>query len=229
MDLYSTCRGFARAALVFGCLTGGGEMAAALTVTDGQGDFIGTFTGAQTGDIDILSASLDLSGNNLIFSATLKDAVANPLNTYVLGINRGLSTRNFSAVGLGGVTFDSVLTVTGGGVQGGTDFVTSTPISDSFQISGANITATIPLSLLPLVPGGFTSPNQFLWNFWTRGSLNGAAVAGNPGLADFAPDNSDARVSPVPGALPLFVSGGGLLSFLGWRRKRKSAAAPAAA
>jgi hypothetical protein len=30
--------------------------------------------------------------------------------------------------------------------------------------------------------------------------------------------------TPLPGALPLFASGGGLLGFLGWRRKRKLAA-----
>src|SRR5262249_44059233 len=145
----------------------------------------------------------------------------NAANTYVLGINRGLSTGNFSAVGLAGVTFDSVLTVTGAGVLGGRDLVTNAAISAPFQISGSNITAIIPLSLLPAV-GGFTSADQFLWNFWTRGSLNGVAVAGNAGLADFAPNNSDAIVTPVPAALPLFASGGALLGLLGWRRKRKS-------
>ena len=31
--------------------------------------------------------------------------------------------------------------------------------------------------------------------------------------------------TPIPGALPLFASGGGLLGFLSWRRKRKTARA----
>src|SRR5215831_3757947 len=223
MNIYDTSGGFARTAMVFGCLVGLNGMAGATTVNDGPGGFIGSFTGTQTGDIDILSASLTRSGSNLLFSATMNGTIGNAADTYVLGINRGLSTRNFSAVGLGGVTFDSVLTVTGAGVQGGTDFVTNTPISDSFQISGATITATIPLSLLPLVSGGFTSADQFLWNFWTRGSLQGVAVAGNAGLADFAPDNSDAGITPVPAALPLFAGGGGILGFLSWRRTRKPA------
>jgi hypothetical protein len=217
------CGRFARTALVFGCLAGLSEMARAATVIDGPGGFIPSFTGTQSPDIDILSASLDLSGTNLIFSATLNGTIGTAANTYVLGINRGLSTRNFSAVGLPGVTFDSVLTVTGAGVLGGTDFVTNTGISAPFQISGSDITAVIPLSILPAV-GSFASADQFLWNFWTRGSLGGIAVAGNPGLADFAPNNSDASVTPLPAALPLFASGGGLLGFLTWRKKRKSAA-----
>ena len=223
MNVDRTWRGWARTTLVLGCLTCGGGLARAATVIDGPGGFIPSFTGTQSPDIDILSASLDLSGTNLLFSATLNGAIGNAADTYVLGINRGLSTRNFSAVGLPGVTFDSVLTVTGAGVLGGTDFVTTTGISAPFQINGSNITAVIPLSILPIV-GSFASADQFLWNFWTRGSLNGVAVAGNPGLADFAPDNSDASVTPLPAALPLFASGGGLLGFLGWRRKKKARA-----
>ena len=224
MNVIRVWRDLAWTALVFGCLTCGSEFAGAATVNDGPGGFIPTFTGTQSPDIDILSASLDLSGTNLLFSATLNGTIGNGADTYVLGINRGLSTRNFSAVGLAGVTFDSVLTVTGAGVLGGTDFVTATGISAPFQINGSNITAVIPLSILPIV-GSFASADQFLWNFWTRGSLNGVAVGGNAGLADFAPNNSDASVTPLPAALPLFASGGGLLGFLGWRRKRKQAAA----
>jgi hypothetical protein len=215
-------RCWARTTLVLGCLTCGSGLAGAATVIDGPGGFIPSFTGTQSPDIDILSASLDLSGTNLLFSATLNGTIGNAADTYVLGINRGLSTRNFSAVGLPGVTFDSVLTVTGAGVLGGTDFVTATGISAPFQISGSSITAVIPLSILPIV-GSFTTADQFLWNFWTRGSLNGVAVAGNSGLADFAPNSSDASVTPLPSALPLFASGGGLLGYLGWRRKRKQA------
>ena len=160
----------------------------------------------------------------MIFSATLNGTIGNGANTYVLGIDRGAGTAPFAVVGQTGVVFDAVLTVTGAGVQGGRDTLTNAPISvsaNTFQISGSNITAVIPVSLLP--SEGFTS-DQYLWNFWTRGSLGGIAVAGNPGLADFAPDNSDAGVTPLPAALPLFVGGGGLLGFLSWRKKRKSAA-----
>jgi hypothetical protein len=211
-------------AIFLGVAVGAANVARAVTVNDGPGGFIPTFTGTQSPDIDILTASLSLSGTNLLFSATLNGTIGNAANTYVLGIDRGLSTRNFSLVNLPGVTFDSVLTVTGTGTLGGTDFVTTGAISAPFQISGSNITAVIPLSLLPVV-GNFTSPDQFGWNFWTRGSLLGNPVAGNPGLADFAPNLDDARVvTPLPGALPLFATGLGALGLLGWRRKRKATA-----
>jgi hypothetical protein len=36
---------------------------------------------------------------------------------------------------------------------------------------------------------------------------------------------SDVEATPLPAALPLFASGGGLLGLLSWRRKRKQAAA----
>jgi len=226
MNAYRALRGFAGTALVLGCLTGWSETAGALTVTDPALDFIPTFGGDHNGDVDILSASLSLSGNNLLFSATLNGTIGTAGNTYVLGINRGLSTRNFSAVSssLAGVTFDSTLTVTGAGGLGGTDSVANVGITAPFQISGNNITAVIPLTTLPIVPGGFASADQFLWNFWTRGSRQGVAVAGNAGFADFAPDSSDARlVTPLPAALPLFASGAGVFGYFGWRRKRKAA------
>jgi len=38
-------------------------------------------------------------------------------------------------------------------------------------------------------------------------------------------ENLAAAATPIPGALPLFASGGSLLAFLGWRRKRKAQAA----
>jgi hypothetical protein len=215
----------ARTTLVFGCLTCGSGLAGATTVNDGPGGFIPSFTGTQSPDIDILSASLNLSGTNLLFSATLNGTVGTlATSLYVLGIDRGAGTAPFTVVGLPGVIFDAVLTLTGTGVQGGRDVVSNTAIAvpaGTFQISGSNITAVIPLSLLP--SEGF-SPDQYLWNFWTRDQ----SQVGNAALADFAPDNSDSTVTPLPAALPLFASGSGLLGFLGWRRRRKNAAPTAA-
>ncbi len=82
-----------------------------------------------------------------------------------------LGSSNFGAVGLPGVIFDLVLTLTGTGTAAGRDTITNTPFSvpaGTFQISGSNIAAVIPLSLVPLVAGGFSSADQYLWNFWTR-------------------------------------------------------------
>jgi hypothetical protein len=225
MNAYRAWCGLARTALVFGCLTGLSELAGAATVNDGPGGFnTPFFTGTQSPDIDILSAALNLSGTNLLFSATMNGTIGTlPTSLYVLGIDRGVGSSNFGAVGLPGVIFDLVLTLTGTGTAAGRDTITNTPFSvpaGTFQISGSNITAVIPLSLVPLVAGGFSSADQYLWNFWTRDQ----SQIGNAALADFAPNNSDASVTPLPAALPLFASGGGLLGFLSWRRARKQAA-----
>jgi hypothetical protein len=53
---------------------------------------------------------------------------------------------------------------------------------------------------------------------------DGAFKISGPTLAA----GGDAAATPSPAALPLFASGAGLLSFLGWRKKRKNAAANAA-
>ncbi len=53
------------------------------------------------------------------------------------------------------------------------------------------------------------------------------APSGNSGSIGFTPA-SETSATPLPAALPLFASGGGLLGFLGWRRRRKNAAPVAA-
>ena len=51
----------------------------------------------------------------------------------------------------------------------------------------------------------------------------------NPPRFNFAFSlESDSAATPLPAALPLFVSGAGVLGFFGWRRKRKCGAALAA-
>ena len=110
-----------------------------------SGDFnLPFYMGIQSADIDILSATLNLSGTNFLFSATLNGTIGNAANTYVLGINRGAGTAPFANVGQPGVIFDAVLTITGAGVLGGRDTLTNTPFSvpaGTFQISGSTITA----------------------------------------------------------------------------------------
>jgi hypothetical protein len=53
---------------------------------------------------------------------------------------------------------------------------------------------------------------------------NGSAGGGTADQGSFTIAGPTLVATPLPGALPLFASGGALLGLLGWRRKRKLAA-----
>ncbi len=55
------------------------------------------------------------------------------------------------------------------------------------------------------------------WNFEPATNPDGSVDAGA-----FLVKISSVSETPLPGALALFASGGALLGFLGWRRKRKA-------
>jgi hypothetical protein len=55
--------------------------------------------------------------------------------------------------------------------------------------------------------------------------FNDDIFADNTGFLNVDVTGSSALATPLPAALPLFATGFGILSVLGWRRKRKSAAA----
>ena len=203
--------------------------ARATSVVDPSGDFIGTFAGAHSGDIDILSADLILDGTNLHLIATMNAPIGTlATSLYVLGINRGAGTSNFAAIGHGGVVFDSVVTFTGAGVVGGRDLVANA----NLNLAAFPVSVTITDNLLDaiirlgLLPGQGFVPSAYLWNLWPRDVSVGA---GATAISDFAPDNSDAAVSttPLPAALPLFGAGLGVLGLFGRRRRHGSTAANA--
>jgi hypothetical protein len=55
--------------------------------------------------------------------------------------------------------------------------------------------------------------------------MNDNLFSDNIGSLDVNVTGSSALATPLPAALPLFVTGLGMLSALGWRRKRTSTAA----
>ena len=207
------------AAFLLGIVMTFSGTARATSVVDPPDDFIGTFAGTHSGDIDVLSADLILAGTNLHFIATMNGTIGTlATSLYVLGINRGAGNSNFAVIGHGGVVFDSVVTITGAGVVGGRDLVANANLNlaafpVTVTINGSVLDAIIPLGLLP--SQGFV-PSAFLWNLWPRDASVGA---GATAISDFAPDNSDAAVTtPLPATLPLFGAGLGVLGLLGWRR-----------
>lgn len=197
-----------------------GAPAYATVVTDPANDFIPTFTGAKSGDLDVLSAFATFDGTAFHIGATLNGNVGTlPTSLYVFGFNRGAGTSNFAAIGLPNVIFDSVITLTGAGVTGGRDLVANTALTlpaGSTRISGASFQIDVPVSLLP--SQGF-APLQYQVNLWPR---DASAPAGNGQIADFAPDAQDFPVSAVPEPWSISAIPAGLLALALFRRRRQS-------
>lgn len=167
-------------------------------ILDPAGDFIDVYTGPENGDLDVLRAEviLDPAAGTLTFTSTSAgDIGITDTGIFVWGINRGAGFANFADIGLPDVMFDAVVIITAGG--GG--FVTT--LDDNMQtnlpaaditISGADISATAPLSLLPSL--GF-SPADYTVNLWPRSApiIDQVEV-----ISDFAPDDTNAAVTVIP-------------------------------
>ena len=106
--------------------------------------------------------------------------------------------------------------------------------ANSFLVSNGNITGALAFST------NYGSPPFFPlnWQFCLAvsvsgycGSPSGAYLLNGSGsqVATDASPTFTPDATPLPAALPLFATGLGALSLLGWRRKRKNAAALAAA
>src|SRR5689334_16021443 len=84
------------------------------TITDPAGDFIPTFTGTPSPDLDVRSSFATFDGSAFHFGATVNGPVGTLADAlYVIGFNRGAGTANFASIGLPNVIFDSVITMTG--------------------------------------------------------------------------------------------------------------------
>jgi hypothetical protein len=105
----------------------------------------------------------------------------------------------------------------------GTNFVgppvSSTPYVSVSDLDSHGIAFTIAAG--PIDVFGFSAPNQ-----------TPAPNPANNNYGELSPEGfgvGNFAVTPLPAALPLFATGLGALGLLGWRRKRKNAAADIAA
>lgn len=194
-------------------------------VTDPANDFIPTFTGVHNGSLDVLSLAASFDGVNFHISATENGNIASfPTGLFVIGFDRGKGavTSNFARIGLPGVIFDSVITLTSTGVLGGRDLVSNTPIvlpNSDATIAGSTFQITIPLSALP--SQGFL-PAQYGVNLWPRDAAAprpATATTTDFQIADFAP-NAGLLVVPEPVSFSLLATG---LLGLGFVKRRRSA------
>ncbi|MGB6589090.1 MAG: hypothetical protein WCC50_10370 [Pseudolabrys sp.] len=126
----------------------------------------------------------------------------------------------------------------GGTVSGAYNGLVSGTLAGSVSISAANGGTFVDVSLNAAALAALTSGEGGLFAFGgdllgvPDGQLTQRTVFANSSVDDVgAPDGNTQLIlttispTPVPGALPLFVSGLGVFGFLGWRRKRKAALA----
>ncbi len=192
------------AAFLAGCMAAPVAVSAA-PILDPANDFIASFTGAHSGDIDVISTYAIYDGTAFHIGGTMNGAIGTlPTSLYVFGFNRGTGTAGFAAIGVGNVLFDAVITMTGAGVLGGRLLPEAAAINVATMtktITGSSFQIDIPAILLPA--RGLT-PDHYGINLWPRDTSQVGAAA----VSDFAPDNATFIASaPEPLSIGLFASG----------------------
>ena len=176
----------------------------ATTVVDAKGDFLAGYTGPKTGDLDVLTFSVnyDKVSQNFSLGATFAADInlASP-GFYVIGVNTGTGLLHpFGPVGQPNVLFNQAMTIQKTGV--GAINVAGVPKSFTATISGNSFSALVPLAFLPST--GF-APQHYGFNLWPRQATGGLLA-----LADFAPENSTISAAPEPASWALMIAGFGL-------------------
>ena len=178
--------------------------AAAAPAIDAPGDFLPTYAGPKDADLDVRLADvvIDPKAGTVTFTGTLAGPIDKASGKfYVFGIDRGRGDVGRDLVFQGplggepkigsGVRWDAAIGLLANGQVVFFDALNPgvVPLPDvTARIAGNEISATVPLSLLP---SQGASLKDYTFNLWPRSQVSLA----NTTVADFAPDNGDTRVS----------------------------------
>lgn len=200
----------------------------ASAATDPTGDFLPTFTGAQSGQLDFTSASARFDGTNFNLGLTLAAPHSGSANVlHVWGINRGAGIPRLNLLSDPdldpSVRWDSLAVLFGDGTLRVVTFPqagapTITPIAGGAVINGNTISASVPLALLP--SRGFAT-SSYTFQLWSRLRVNPVADGTNNEIADFGPRIFAAV--PEPASWALMIAG---FAATGWAARRRRTTSP---
>jgi hypothetical protein len=180
--------------------------AQAAPVVDAAGDFLPTYAGPKDADLDVRFADVVIDAK--AGTVTLSGVLAGPIDRasgkfYVFGIDRGRGEGGRDLVFQGplggepkigaGVRWDAAIGLLANGQAVFFDALNPgvVPLPGvAVRIAGNEISATVPLALLP---SQGASLKDYTFNLWPRSQVSLA----NTTVADFAPDNGDMRVGIV--------------------------------
>lgn len=197
----------------------------AAAAPDPAGDFLATFTGASSGQLDFTEASARFDGTKFDLSLTLAAApTGSPNVLHVWGINRGAGTARLNAMfdpDLDpSVKWDALAVLFGDGTLRVVTFPqmgppTITPFAGGAVVSGNSISASVPLMLLP---GRGFAPTSYTFQLWSRLRVNPMVDGTNNEIADFGPRLFAAV--PEPASWAMMIAGFGMA---GWATRRRNA------
>jgi Protein of unknown function (DUF642) len=176
-----------------------------LTTTANYGPGPNTLDLGSVQDVDLIG---DTTGSNGVKGGISQSFSTVAGQTYLLTFDYSHNNGNYSPNG-----YAALVTVADGNAPPGSS-IFSTTVSQAYitgvgfpsggwQAFSQDFTATSALTMLSFID--------------TQGAFNAGIY-----LDDVSVDVVNA--TPIPGALPLFAGGAGVLGFFGWRRKKKSAA-----
>jgi hypothetical protein len=169
------------------CLALVATPAAAVTISDPVGDFLPSFAGTTSPDLDVTNFSVVFDGTNFLLGATLAgDIVPSNNALYVIGINTGTGINHpFANIGEPNVAFNQVILL-----NGATGIATLGSTTLESSITGNAFSILLPGNL-PISTGN--SPAQYSFALWPR-----VGLGNNNQISDFAPQNAMLTAGAVP-------------------------------